>query len=190
VRKRPYVVLFAVLLAAFTAVGANQVSSAGGAVLPTPASSGATSIEISKPDIYVHVVGEVLRPGLYMLPSASRLADVIALAGGFTSRAEPGSVNLARVLNDGEQFFVLSKSAYAASGGGQAASSGSGSKLISLNRASESELEALPRVGPALAARIVDWRSANGGFKSVTDLTKVSGFGDKMFAAVKGLVTL
>jgi competence protein ComEA len=64
------------------------------------------------------------------------------------------------------------------------------SSLISLNQASSSQLEELPGVGPALAGRLVDWRSANGGFKSKEDLLNVAGIGDKLFAAVKDLVTL
>lgn len=189
-RRRPYLGLFLILLVAFTTIGANQVSAAGGEVrreepVPDPSSFEAS---ILKAEIYVHVVGEVVTPGLYLLASDARAADVIALAGGFTEAAEPASVNLARILSDGEQFAVLSRAEYAASG--QVSKSGVGSNLISLNRATQVELESLPRVGPALAARIIDWRSSNGGFRQVRDLTKVSGFGDKMFAAVKDLVTL
>jgi competence protein ComEA len=64
------------------------------------------------------------------------------------------------------------------------------STLISLNQASSSQLEDLPGVGPALAGRIVDWRTANGGFKAKEDLLNVAGIGDKLFASVKDLVTL
>ncbi|MFM1954210.1 MAG: hypothetical protein RL118_401 [Actinomycetota bacterium] len=153
--------------------------------IPNPSAS---AISILNAEIYVHVVGEVVKPGLYLLASGARAADVIALAGGFTKVAEPASVNLARIVSDGEQFAVLSKNEYFSSG--QATNTRAASKLISLNRATQVELESLPRVGPALAARIIDWRSANGGFGQVRDLTKVSGFGDKLFAAVKDLVTL
>ncbi len=191
VRRRPYIALFLILLVAFTTLGANQVSAAGGEVRPSGSlpNASASPAEMLKPEIYVHVVGEVVVPGLYLLASGARVADVIAMAGGFTKSAEPASVNLARIVADGEQFAVLNKSEYAA--GGSATRSGSpAGKLISLNRATQVELESLPRVGPALAARIVDWRSANGGFQQVRDLTKVSGFGDKLFAAVKDLVSL
>jgi competence protein ComEA len=75
---------------------------------------------------------------------------------------------------------------------GSAASSsgGIGNGLISLNRASQVELEALPGVGPALAGRMVDWRTANGGFKKKEDLLNISGIGDKLYAGIKDEVTL
>ncbi|NBR62059.1 MAG: helix-hairpin-helix domain-containing protein, partial [Actinobacteria bacterium] len=64
------------------------------------------------------------------------------------------------------------------------------SNLISLNSSSASQLEDLPGVGPALAGRIVDWREANGGYKTKEDLLNVAGIGDKLFASIKDLVTL
>jgi competence protein ComEA len=75
---------------------------------------------------------------------------------------------------------------------GQTAAAGSAkaSQLLSLNRASQAELEQLPGVGPTLAGRMLDWRTANGGFKKKEDLMKVSGIGPKLFASMKDLVTL
>ncbi len=187
--------LFLGLLGLFTAIGSTSLSSSIGSevIKPSVNPSASSPSAIQLPEIYVHVVGEVKTPGLYLLPTASRLVSLIALAGGFTPKADQASVNLARVLTDGEQVFVLNRSQAAslgASGGISGASTGSSGSKISLNRATQSELEALPRVGPALAARIIDWRTANGGFKTKEDLLKVAGFGDKMFAAVKDRVTL
>ena len=62
--------------------------------------------------------------------------------------------------------------------------------LVSLNRASQLELESLPGVGPTLAGRMIDWRTANGGFKKKEDLLKVSGIGQKLFASMKDKLTL
>ena len=195
-KRRPWLLLFAVLLVVFTLIGSNSVAAANGdqphvTVAPSPVES--SSIAIKLPELYVHVVGEVKNPGLYVVANDGRVVDAIALAGGFTAKAEQSSVNLARLLTDGEQILILRKGD--GSGGGLSGSVGSANALggvgkISLNRSSQSELESLPRVGPALASRIIDWRTANGGFKSVEDLLKVSGFGDKMFASVKGQVTL
>jgi competence protein ComEA len=139
---------------------------------------------IKTPTIYVHVAGAVKSPGIYQLDSGSRVYDAVLAAGGFTAKANQASVNMARALNDGEQLLVSSGTSGAVFEGSPA------STLISLNQASASELEELPGVGPALAGRMIDWRTANGGFKAKEDLLNVAGIGDKLFAAVKDLVTL
>ena len=145
----------------------------------------AGSVAVAK--LFVHVVGLVVNPGIYELDSGSRLYEAIFAAGGFTKGADQSSVNLARPLTDGEQVVVTSVGAASVIAGSSAASKPS---LISLNRASQTELESLPRVGPAMASRIIDYRTTNGGFKSVRDLLKVTGIGQKMFADIAKLVTL
>jgi len=132
-------------------------------------------------NLFVHVVGEIKNPGVYALESGARMYDLISSAGGFTKRADQSSINLARTLTDGEQVKVYSIGAIDAE---------PSSNLISINRSSASDLEQLPGVGPKLAARIVDWREANGGFNSVDQLRKVGGIGDKLFAGIKDQVTL
>jgi competence protein ComEA len=140
--------------------------------------------EVSQQFLYVHVVGEVESPGMYQLPIGARLVDAVFAAGGLTEEADNASVNLARELTDGEQIIV-----YSISQEGDAAGS-TASGLLSLNRAGDKELEELPGIGPALAGRIVAWREANGGFKSVQDLLKVSGIGESLLSGVIDLVTL
>jgi len=143
--------------------------------------------------IFVHVVGEVLEPGIYQLESGSRVVDAVFAAGGITESADQSSVNLAREISDGEQVIIFKLGANGESlaiGSAGPSSSGVGKALISLNRASQVELEGLPGVGPALAGRIVDWRTANGGFKKKEDLLNISGIGDKLYAGIKDEVTL
>jgi competence protein ComEA len=140
---------------------------------------------VSQPSFYVHIVGEVKTPGVYSLEVGARLFDAIVAAGGFLDDAEQGSVNLARELTDGEQIVVLRRGQVSASG-----QSPGGSNQVSINRASQAELESLPGVGPALASRIIDWRAANGGFKKLQDLLNVGGIGDKLFAGLKKLISL
>ena len=140
--------------------------------------------EVSQQYLYVHVVGEVESPGMYQLPIGARLVDAVFAAGGLTEEADNSSVNLARELTDGEQIIVFSTSQE-----GQAAGT-TASGLVSLNRAGDKELEELPGIGPALAGRIIAWREANGGFKSVQDLLKVSGIGESLLSGVIDLVTL
>jgi competence protein ComEA len=108
----------------------------------------------------------------------------VLAAGGFTAKANQASVNMARALNDGEQLLISSQNTV------QSFENSLVSSLISLNQASASQLEELPGVGPALAGRMIDWRTANGGFKAKEDLLNVAGIGDKLFASVKDLVTL
>lgn len=148
----------------------------------TPASD--SPAEIKSPKIYVHVAGSVKSPGIYQLDSGTRVYDAVLAAGGFTSKANQASVNMARALNDGEQLLISSQN------GAQSFENSMVSSLISLNQASASQLEELPGVGPALAGRMIDWRTANGGFKAKEDLLNVAGIGDKLFASVKDLVTL
>ena len=140
--------------------------------------------EVIEQFLYVHVVGEVQSPGMYQLPIGARLVDAVFAAGGLTEDADNSSVNLARELTDGEQIIVFSISQEGQSPGTNS------SGLISLNRAGDKELEELPGIGPALAGRIIAWREANGGFKSVQDLLKVSGIGESLLAGVIDLVTL
>ncbi len=143
-------------------------------------------VVVSAATIYVHIVGEVTAPGIYQLESGARLMDAIFAAGGLTKTADQASVNLARELTDGEQVVVYKFGAAPMVVG----SAAGGAAQISLNRASAAELEDLPGVGPALAARIIDWRTANGGFKKKEDLLSISGIGDKLFAGLKDQVVL
>lgn len=150
-----------------------------------PEPSVAAAVQPAK--IFVHLVGEVAKPGIYELESGARVMDAIFAASGFTKIAEQSSVNLARELTDGEQVIVLKVGEFQPTA---TSISGLSVASISLNRASAAELEALPGVGPALAGRIVDWRQANGGFKKKEDLLNISGIGDKLFAGLKNQVVL
>ncbi len=169
---------------------------------PEPAASGPADAEKPAPEpILVHVVGAVARPGVVELPAGSRLFEAIAAAGGGTEAADPARLNLATVLADGLKVIVpargepdppeLLPGGSAGSGtdpgpGGQPA----GSRKIDLNTADVTELATLPRVGPVLAQRIVDWREQHGRFTSVEELDAVEGVGPKMLEALRPLVTI
>ena len=132
-------------------------------------------------NIFVHVVGEVQSPGLFELEIGSRVQDAISLAGGMTNEAVQDSVNLARMLSDGEQVVVLAQSQMAID---------SSDGFISLNRATASQLEDLPGVGPALAGRIIEYRERIGSFADTAQLKEVSGIGQKLFDSISKQLTL
>lgn len=150
-------------------------------------------------EIYVHVLGAVVAPGLYTLASDARVVDAIAAAGGFGENADPATVNLARTVTDGEQIVVGEPGQPPAAGDGSGGTPGvagtdgagaaPGGGPLSLNTATAEQLESLPRIGPALAERIIAWRTENGPFRLVDELLDVPGIGDAILAGLDGLVT-
>ena len=148
---------------------------------PTAAATGTAGL-------YVPVSGAVRAPGLYLLPAEGRVVDAIAAAGGFADDAARDGVNLARTLDDGEQLVVprVGEAPPAGTSSGSAPSDG----RVDLNTADAAQLETLPRIGPALAERIIAWRDDNGPFTSVEDLLAVPGIGDKMLESLRNLVVL
>jgi competence protein ComEA len=145
--------------------------------------------------ITVHVAGAVGRPGVVQLPAGSRVHDAITAAGGATDVAEPDKLNLAAVLEDGQKVLVPARgdpdTADPVGGGGASSgpgASGPGGGRINLNTAGVEELGTLPRVGPVLAQRIVDWRRQHGRYKTVQELDAVDGIGPKMLETLLPLV--
>ena len=136
--------------------------------------------------IFVHILGAVMAPGLYELREGDRAVDAVAAAGGFADGADQSQLNLARFVTDGEQIVVPVVGAVppAAAGGAQVPGK------VNINTADAAALETLPRVGPAMAARIIEWRDANGRFTAVEDLMSVTGVGEKTFEQLKDLVTV
>ena len=163
------------------------------AIGPGPATSTPTSLA-------VHVIGEVQRPGLVLLEPGARVDDAITAAQGLTSAADPGDLNLAQPLQDGQQVRVGSTSepggdvrgpgvpagpAAAAATGPPAGSPSHGAEgVVNLNTATVQQLEELPGVGPVTAQKIVAWREQNGGFSSVEQLMDVPGIGPKTYAEI------
>lgn len=143
---------------------------------PAPASS-SSSIPSQ---IAVHVAGWVVSPGVVTVAGGSLVADAIAAAGGFRSGGRSDLINLAALVQEGEQILVPGPDV--ASGGLET------DGLIPLNRATAADLEALPGVGPVLAERIESFREANGPFGQVEDLLQVPGIGEAKLASIRDLV--
>lgn len=153
------------------------------------------SLSLDAP-LVVDVQGAVLNPGLYELAQGSRVGDALKAAGGVGKDGDTSSVNLARFLEDGEQIYVTEPGIPAVSGMSGSPSSnfasqgGAGQGRLNLNRASETELDGLPGVGPVLAKRIVTYRAERGNFGSVDDLQKVTGIGPAKFSELRNFVTV
>lgn len=139
--------------------------------------------------VVVDVAGAVHRPGVFELPAGSRVIDALDAAGGPLPRADTTPLNLARLLADGEQVLVPRRGA---SPVGAATPPVPGSSTapaqLDLNTATFEQLDGLPGIGPVLAQRILDWRTANGGFASIDQLQEVSGIGEATFADLAPLV--
>lgn len=175
-----------------TARPAGQSSSPASATPSIePPSSAAPPPEPSPPapDVVVHVVGQVARPGLYALAAGSRVADAVDAAGGVTKPRAADTVNLARLVVDGEQIAVGAGVVSApAAAGGPVGVPGAAPMKVDLNTATVENLDTLPGVGPVLAGRIVAWRSANGRFRSVDELAEVAGIGEAILSQIRDLV--
>jgi competence protein ComEA len=140
--------------------------------------------------LVIDVEGKVKRPGIVTLPRGSRVHHAIARAGGVVDGADTSSLNLARILADGEQVVV------GAAGAGGAAVPANGGPVsgpvggrVSLNSATREQLDTLPGVGPVTAQAIVAYRTAHGGFQRVEDLLDVKGIGEQTLADLKDLVS-
>lgn len=155
----------------------------------SPPDASPTHTSVSEEQIFVHVVGEVQNPGVIKVSANSRVSDVIDKAGGTTENADLASVNLARLVLDGEQIHIKSVAANALTSG-VPDSVAESPRLVSINSADQQTLETLPRVGPSLAARIISWREQNGGFRAIEDLLQVEGIGNKTFEELRSLVSL
>jgi competence protein ComEA len=113
------------------------------------------------------------------------VADAIEAAGGLTRARAADTVNLARVLTDGEQVLVGIEKA---TPGDVGASGPPTPTVLDLNTSTAEQLDTLPGVGPVLAGRIVAWRTANGRFRSIEELGEVAGIGESILGQVRGLV--
>ena len=139
--------------------------------------------------VVVDVAGKVRRPGIVTLPAGTRGQDAIRRAGGPRAGVALTSLNLARLLVDGEQVLV-GQAAPAGVAPGAAGGTPAAGALVDLNTAGLSELDTLPGVGPVTAQKILDWRTQHGTFTSVDELLEVDGIGDKTLADIAPHVTL
>ena len=179
-QKRALLIIgaFLLLISMFVVFRGNSQASATPEILP---------IAVVQPEIFVDVTGAVNRPGVYSLTGKSRVIDAIKAAGDSAPGADLSTINLARIVNDGEQIYVDSTVINSA---GVRVSKSVHTGPININRATAHQLDALDGIGPVIAQRIVDYRKVNGSFISIVDLQKVSGIGAAKFAQIKAKVRI
>ena len=191
----------------FAATMSTQMSSPL-ATAPSAASSTssvptATRASLDQSPAFVHVAGAANAPGVYQLPPGSRVIDAIEVAGGPAPDASLDGLNLAAPVADGQRVYVPvvgevdpasvdngPTSPTSAGGGESPPGGGSPPDIVDLNRATATELETLPGIGPATAVAIIDDRERNGPFAAVDDLDRVSGIGPATLEALRNLVTV
>jgi competence protein ComEA len=139
--------------------------------------------------LYVHVAGAVRRAGVVQVPPGSRAADAVARAGGPTRRADLALVNLAAPVEDGQQVVVPARGAPAL-GGPSLEPGDPGAPKLSLAAATAEQLDQLDGIGPTLSERIVEYRTENGGFRSLEELREVEGIGEKRFESLREALQL
>jgi competence protein ComEA len=159
----------------------SPVANAPG-VTTTPPTASPTGTSVATP-VVVHVAGKVRHPGLIRTHTGARVADVLAAAGGPLPGTDLTTLNLARLVTDGEQILVGLPNQPPPPTPGAATTPSTGP--VDLNTATLAQREDLPGVGPVLAQRILDYRTQNGPFTSVDQLQEVSGVGAKKFESLK-----
>lgn len=139
-------------------------------------------------DIYVSVQGEVANPGVYLMPSGSRVFELINQAGGVTENADTSGINMVYTLEDGMQIIVpgfVEEDAFIVSKDMTPANADSSSGLVNINTASLNELMTLPGIGETRARAIMDYREKGGHFDTVEDIKNVSGIKNGIYTGLK-----
>lgn len=158
--------------------------------------------------IQVQLMGAIKQPGVYKFPDGARVTDALDAAGGPLPEADLSHVNLARKLKDGELLTLPTRTPVPATAPAPLATSTTNgtpttpvtgnvgiatatlSNKININTASIDELDKLPRIGPVIAQRIIDYRTQNGPFQRIEDIKNVRGIGDSLYNAIQDLITI
>lgn len=151
--------------------------------------------EDKEENIYVHITGEVINPGVIIAKDGDRIKDIVEKAGGFTEKANTEKLNLAYKVCDGQKINIPNINDNNEDGSNNYILDGSGeniieesqeaSRKININMATQSELESLTGIGPSTAAKIIEYRKSNGKFKDIEEIKNVSGIGDEKYKKIQ-----
>ena len=148
-----------------------------------------TSKDIDTNLIVVYICGAVKESKVITLEENSRICDAIDAVGGLTNEADLSNINLAYILEDGEKIYIPEK--------GEEIQNNSiysnntyGSNKININKATQTELETIPGIGPSTALKIINYRNENGKFLKIEDIKNISGIGDAKFNNIKDYITI
>ena len=137
--------------------------------------------------VFVHVCGEVKKPGVYELGYGSRVIDAVKIAGGFKKNAKEDYLNLAQIVEDQQRIYVPDKNEVTEEVLEQSSNE---TKKININKASKEELKNLSGIGDAKADAIIEYRENNGKYKKIEDIMKISGIKDAMFNKIKDSISV
>lgn len=184
--SRSTVVIWLVAAALAVVAGMRLLGGGDPAAPPVRVDGGVTKKAAeADAELYVHVAGAVRRPGLVRLPPGTRVAAALERVGGPTARADLTVVNLAARVQDGQQIVVPVAGRVA--GGDALAAAGA---KIHLSTATTEQLDEVDGIGPTLAERIIEYRDAHGGFRSLQELSEVEGIGEKRLATLREALQL
>lgn len=190
-----WIVLTTILTLLFTSTGVWLEARLHGepVAMAEPESGPSQIVQVT---VQVLITGAVQKPGLYRLPAGQKIRDLLAEAGGPTDVARLSALDLEAVLQAGQVIQVPTQApppsprATRPPSARAAEKTAAATAKVSLNHASQADLDRLPGVGPALARRILDWRRDHGLFQRLEDLLQVKGIGPKKFARLRGCLTL
>lgn len=157
--------------------------------------------DYSDNSIIIYICGAVKESKVVQLKKNSRISDAIEAVGGLNKDADLTNINLAYILEDGEKIYIPKKgeqvqteitstSSDFQNSISSSSSSSSKNNKININRATQTELETIPGVGPSTALKIINYREENGKFASIEDIKNISGIGDAKYEKMKDFISV
>lgn len=160
-----------------------------------------TNSEETEKNIIIHITGAVKKPGIVKIKEGGRIEDAIEQAGGLTEDADISKVNLAYILDDGLKINIPSileesnEEEIIVEDSGESIIEDNNTQVnnqefININKATQTDLENLPGIGPSLAMKIIEYRDTNGNFTDISELKNVNGIGESKFNTIKDFIRI